>query len=314
MCDCLVALPSASEGGVTRFAKNSDRPVGERQVVEWHPAERVAGPVRATYIDVDLPVDATIGVLGSRPDWMWGFEHGVNEAKVAAGNETIYTTLDPRSFPPALTGMDLVRLALVSSTSAGGAVDTITALLERYGQGGSGHRDRDRPYWSSFLVADPSSAFVVETSGRDFAVERVERTRAISNRTTIPSFDAAHRHPKQPVETLVDPRLDASRALLAGSGPVSADALKAHLRSHVGGPDGWTICMHAGEIEATTASIVADLPGDDRPALARVLLGSPCESMYVPVVVGQPLDEPVTHQPRDDRLEAELERAATARR
>ena len=42
---------------------------------------------------------------------MWGLEHGVNEAGVAAGNATIYTTLDPRGVPDGLTGMDLVRLA-----------------------------------------------------------------------------------------------------------------------------------------------------------------------------------------------------------
>ena len=297
MCDCLVALPDASADGITRFAKNSDRPAGERQVVEWHGPTRAAGPVRTTYIDVDLGRDETLGVLGSRPEWMWGFEHGVNEAKVAIGNETIYTTLDPRGFPPALTGMDLVRLALSTSPSASEAVDAITSFLERYGQGGSGHRDRDRPYWSSFLVADPTSAFVVETSGRDFAVERVESTRAISNRTTIPSFDAAHRHPKQPVETLVDPRLDASCAVLAHI-PVTTEQLEAHLRSHVGGADGWTVCMHVDGVEATTASIVAELPDGDRPAVARMLLGSPCQSDYVPVVVGDPVPEALSRPAR----------------
>ena len=297
MCDCLVALPAVSDGGVTRFAKNSDRPADERQVVEWHPGARVDGPVRTTYIEVELPVHDTLGVLGSRPEWMWGFEHGVNEAKVAVGNETIYTTLDPRPFPPALTGMDLVRLALLTSTSAADAVDAITAFLERFGQGGSGHRDRDRPYWSSFLVADPTTAFVVETSGRDFAVERVETTRAISNRTTIASFDAAHRHPKQPVETLVDPRLDASRAVLART-PVTTQQLQAHLRSHIGGDGGWTVCMHVDGVEATTASIVAELPEGDRPAVAHMLLGSPCRSDYVTVVVGDPVPEALSRSVR----------------
>ncbi|MEJ7584636.1 MAG: hypothetical protein WKF43_11250 [Acidimicrobiales bacterium] len=40
------------------------------------------------------------------------------------------------------------------------------------------------------------------------------RSRAISNRTTIAAFDQSHRHPAQPVERLVDPRLGASRAVL----------------------------------------------------------------------------------------------------
>src|SRR3954471_14619523 len=108
------------------------------------------------------------------------------------------------------------------------------------------------------------SAFVVETSGRTGAVEEVARTRAVSNRTTLPSFDAEHRHPRQPVERLVDPRLRASEAGLPAE-PVTTPSLLAHLRSHAGGEDGWTICMHVGDVEATTASIVAELPVDGPP-------------------------------------------------
>ena len=287
MCDCLVALAPRTGAGVTLFGKNSDRPPDERQRVEWHPPEAGGRKLRATYIEVD--VGPTLGVLGSRPEWMWGMEHGVNEAGVAAGNETIYTTPDPRGFPPALTGMDLVRLGLMSAGTATGVVEAICSLIDRYGQGGSGHRDRDRPYWSSFLVADASAAFVIETSGRDLEVEAVGGVRAISNRTTIPAFDAAHRHPRQPVETLVDPRLDASRRVLA-SAEVTSEAMMRHLRSHIGGADGWTVCMHAGGVEATTASIVADLPPDPRHAVVRMALGSPCRSVYVPLALGQPVE------------------------
>ena len=42
MCDVLCALGPATADGVTRFAKNSDRPPDERQVVEWHPPRREA--------------------------------------------------------------------------------------------------------------------------------------------------------------------------------------------------------------------------------------------------------------------------------
>ena len=197
---------------------------------------------------------------------MWGVEHGVNEAGVAAGNATIYTTLDPRGMPDALTGMDLVRLALERASTAIGAVNVVIELLERHGQGGSGHDGVDRPYWSSFLVADPGSAFVVDTSGRDFAVERVERTRATSNRTTIPFFDRAHRHPRQPVDKLVDPRLNASNDVL-GSEPVSVETLTAHLRAHLGGDDGYTVCMHVPDVEITRASIIAELRVDGPPTV-----------------------------------------------
>jgi secernin len=290
MCDCLVALTRASAVGRTLFAKNSDRPPDEPQRIEWLPPARETGPVRATYVEVEPAAGDTVGALVSRPWWLWGVEHGVNQAGVAIGNETIFTTLDPRGAPPALVGMDLVRLGLQRATTAKAALEVMVQLLERYGQGGSGHVGGDRPYWSSFLVADPAEAWVLETSGTTWAAEWVGETRAISNRTTIAAFDAEHRHPKQPVATLVDPRLRASEAVLARP-PVDVAALKAHLRSHVG-EDGWTVCMHVPDVEATTASLVAELPSGPRP-LAHLLLGSPCMSVYVPLFVGRELGFPV---------------------
>jgi hypothetical protein len=277
VCDILCALGPATADGVTRFAKNSDRPAGERQVVEWLPPRR-EDATRTTYLEIPA-VSETLGVLGSRPEWMWGLEHGVNEAGVAAGNATIYTTLDPRDFPDALTGMDLVRLALERAETATEAVEVIASLIDQHGQGGSGHEGAQRPYWSSFLVADPGRAFVVETSGREVAVEAVQRTRAISNRTTIPSFDAEYRHPRQPVDTLVDPRWRASQSLLADE-PVTTEALEAHLASHVGGEDGWTVCMHVDGVEETTAAMVAELPEGASPRV-WFAQGSPCTTPFL---------------------------------
>jgi hypothetical protein len=316
MCDCLVALRSATALGVTLFAKSSDRPPTEAQDLVWSPPRLDDGPLRVTHITIEPHGSATLGALLSRPRWCWGAEHGVNEAGVAIGNETIYTTLDPRRFPPALIGMDLVRLGLERAGRAQDAVDVITSLIEQHGQGGTGHVGVDRPYWSSFLVADPSDAWVIETSGRSWAAEQVGAdqldVRAISNRTTIPSFDAAHRHPRQPVEELVDPRWRRSQAVLA-RGRVEVAQLKAHLRSHgeplgdaarpagephgvgqgvvgAGAEGGWTVCMHVAGVEATTASIIAELV-PDRPSIAHCLLGSPCRSLWVPIEVGEPIGQ-----------------------
>lgn len=214
---------------------------------------------------------------------MWGAEHGVNEAGVAVGNTTVYTTLDLRGTPDGLTGMDLVRLALERATTAAEAVATITESIERYGQGGSGHdpaiTPAGRPYWNAFLIADPSAAYVIDTSGQEWAVEQVADVRAISNRTSITGFDQAHRHPRQPVERLVNPRWHAGQRVLARR-PVTVGALTAHLRSHDScGDQGWSVCMHAGDVEATTASMIAELraAGDVR---VHVLTGSPCERDY----------------------------------
>ena len=57
--------------------------------------------------------------------------------------------------------------------------------------------------------------------------------------------------------------------------------------------------MHVEGVEATTAALVAELPAGG-PPIAWVLAGSPCRSIFVPVVVGQHLG----HPPRWERLAA----------
>jgi secernin len=129
------------------FAKSSDRPVDEAQVLRWL-GRRLASdrPVRATHVTV--PDAGAAAVLGSQPTWMWGLEHGVNEHGVAIGNEKVWTTDDPRAAPPALLGMDLVRLGLERGASADDALDAMVRLLDAHGQGGSGEDHHDEPYWS----------------------------------------------------------------------------------------------------------------------------------------------------------------------
>lgn len=285
MCDLLCALPVAT-GGSTLFAKNSDRPPEEHQVLEWLAPRQDEGRTRTTHVEVPAHPRHTFGVVGSRPAWGWGLEHGVNELGLAAGNATIYTTLDPRPAPDALTGMDLVRLVLERAPDADRAVSLLAELLTTVGQGGSGQAGARRSYWSSFLLADPQRAYVVETSGNDGAVEPVAEVRAISNCTTIAAFGAELAHPRQPVDTLVRPRLDASERVLAQR-PVTVEALQAHLQSHEGGAGGWTVCMHVDETghrEATTSSMVAELPVAGTP-VAHVLLGAPCRGAFRRVTV-----------------------------
>src|SRR3954452_10418182 len=125
------------------FAKNSDRQPGEAQVVEWH--DRRAGGAELHTQYLAIPDDGAHAFLGSRPTWLWGVEHGVNEHGVAIGNEKLYTTGSPKVRPEAVLGMDLVRLGLEQGTSADHAVEVMTGLIERYGQGGSGERDTFSP-------------------------------------------------------------------------------------------------------------------------------------------------------------------------
>ncbi len=200
MCDTLVALPAVT-GGPTLFGKNSDRPPGEVQTLEFHASELNGGARTCTYVEVRPYSGTTFSVLGSRPNWGWGFEHGVNEAGVAIGNQRITTVHDPRPYPKALTGMDLVRLTLERAPSAAAGVAILTELLERYGQGGSGFdtaSHKPTPYWSSFLLADSSDAWVIDTTARIWIAEQIVGSRAVSNRPAIASFDAAYGHAKAP--------------------------------------------------------------------------------------------------------------------
>ncbi len=123
----------------------------------------------------------TYRVLGSQPFWLWGFEHGVNERGVAIGNEAIWTTAPRQQL--GLLGMDLIRLGLERGGTAREALDVMTALLEKHGQGGSPRHNDPKAacYDSSFILADPGEAWVLETSGRDWAARRIQGVYSISN-------------------------------------------------------------------------------------------------------------------------------------
>jgi secernin len=301
VCDSLVALPAVT-GGPTLFGKNSDRPPEEVQELEFHPTSESVGVRKCTHIMVAPEPDEVFAVLGHRPRWGWGFEHGVNEAGVAIGNHRITTIHDPRPYPDALTGMDLVRLTLERAPSAAAGVAVLTELLEQYRQGGSCFDPAThsrKPYWSSFLIADSADAWVVDTSGATWAAEQIVGSRSVSNRPSIASFDQRYRHPDAPVEALVDPRLAVTRAALRR--PVLErqfvnrhhiqDALTSH--QHSSGHDtdrsiGWSVCMH-GEgtsgSQQTTASMIAELSPNRVPRV-WVSEANPCVRSHREVVFG----------------------------
>ncbi|KAJ8255397.1 hypothetical protein GJAV_G00204420 [Gymnothorax javanicus] len=194
-CDTFVALPPSTVGQRVVFGKNSDRPCDEVQEVVYFPAADHAegDKLECTYIEVEQ-VPHTYAVVLSRPAWLWGAEMGANEHQVCIGNEAVWGKVDANA-EEALLGMDLVRLSLERADSAQKAVDVITELLEKYGQGGNCMEDESVfTYHNSFLISDRTEAWVLETCGKYWAAERVEAGhRNISNQYSITTkIDRGH--------------------------------------------------------------------------------------------------------------------------
>jgi secernin len=185
MCDTFVAVGSATIDGSTIFGKNSDRPYNEVQNLIHIPRRQHSNDkVRCTYIEIPQ-IPETLEVLLCQPYWMWGGEIGANEFGVVIGNEAVHSK-EPDG-PPALLGMDLLRLALERGKTARAALETITTLLEEFGQGGGCSADDSSwSYHNSFIIADAKEAWVLETAGKWWIAERIiNSVRNISNGLSI---------------------------------------------------------------------------------------------------------------------------------
>jgi len=320
-CDTLVALPGATRDGVTLFAKNSDRPPRECQRVVQLPRRRYepGARVRCQYLEL-AQVAETAAIIGTQPHWLWGLEQGVNEHRVAIGNETVFTR-EPLG-TTGLLGMDLVRLGLERARTASEALDVLTMLLETHGQGGSGHFHLDWPYHNAFLIGDPSAAWILETSDRRWAARRVDAVGNVSNGLALGcdwerasadatsfavergwwaaergrvDFAAAYADDAGVPPNLCAERRRRAAVLLAeGRGRLTPAALRSILRDHYDAgpvhrprpfddPRFFSLCMHADPLDNTTAAMVARLPRDpDAVATVWICLGSPCVGAFLP--------------------------------
>lgn len=180
-CDTMVALGNSTKSGNVIFAKNSDRPLKEAQPLvvfsekDYEEREMVA----CTYIEIPQATH-TYRVIGSKPYWIWGFEHGMNECHVVIGNEAVWAK-EPEEEENGLLGMDLVRLALERSDTAYKALHVITDLLEKYGQGGNAAIGKEHRYHNSFLIADETEAWILDTCRRRWVARKVKDVAGISN-------------------------------------------------------------------------------------------------------------------------------------
>ena len=291
-CDTFVAYPPTTASGHVIFGKNSDRPSGELQPLRRYPGTTYPenSTLKCTYISI--PQDSeTFSVLISQIDWMWGCEHGANQHGVVIGNEAVWTRvpeeMDEDGNPKRLLlGMDLVRLGLERGRTSKDALTIITSLLEEHGQGGPcAQDDPSFTYHNSFLIADATEAYILETAGRHWVAQKWNTEgRNISNGLTIRdnfdlssdgireyakaeglwsgigSFDFAEIFGEGGASLAETGRQGRGMELLgdyAGSERFDKAAMVSILRDHKGG-----ICMHGSDFE-TTASMVSELFGNN---------------------------------------------------
>ena len=319
MCDTFVVMPSFTKDGSVIFGKNSDRDCNEPQVILRQPRKTydlsTKPMIDATYIQVPQ-IEETYEVVLSKPDWMWGCEMAFNEFGVVIGNEAVFTKEE--AGPPALTGMDMVRIAAERSKNADEALDCIIALLDIYGQGGNCGYQSPLEYHNGFLIADPKKAWILETAGEFWAAKEVKDYGVISNGLSIESdYDRCH---PQLVENAIkkgycrqgekfnftkayaksdfkiftkyeDRRCLAGEFIRGGKGIFDVSFARNLLRLHSKKQDGKefysgsmaSICMHGGGMisSQTTSSLIARLDGkrNDYYLTASSL---PCITLFKP--------------------------------
>jgi len=322
MCDTMVAAGGQSVDGAVLFGKNSDRERNEAQFLEAIPqkSHRKGSSLKLTHVEIPQ-VPETHAVLLSKPFWIWGAEIGANEHGVVIGNEAVYGKRMP-SPKPGVIGMDYLRLGLERGASAYEALDVITRLLAKHGQSGNCGHLKQRTYHNSFIIADASGAWVLETIGKDWVAEHVDGVRTISNALSIEKdYDKISDGMRAKVgdasvaRTMTNPRRDkisqgkercARSTTLLGNrrGRLDVHSVMAALRDH--GPEdrGWhpdqttmkAICMHAawGNNGGQTTGAMASWLKKGRPAVHWITgSAAPCLSIFKPVFVdlGLPVKE-----------------------
>jgi secernin len=323
-CDMVVAVAPATGMQQSLFAANCHRPRGDAPAVR-----RVAGRTFTAGEAVQTPfvqlpqARQTCAVLAVQAQGAWGYLHGVNDRRVAAGVADWQSCLRQRR--PGLLGPDLVRLVLERSHSAQQAVDVLTDLIARHGQGAFNGSPEEGAADHVFLLADPAEAFVVEAAGAAWAAQEIGQVRAAGDVAVIrqdwsrlctgladraiaegwwqadgTKLDFAGALSERPVGRDSALRRWGRATWLAEqqNGRIDGGFLRRLLADHyeearceadpLDGPAPVTpLCRHAlpGASAATTASVVAQLPVDAAlPAVYWVALGPPCLGVYFPLL------------------------------
>ncbi|HZT79297.1 MAG TPA: hypothetical protein VFA26_03695 [Gemmataceae bacterium] len=308
----MTALGRAVADGRTLFGHNAAGRPGAPFRLERAPGGSHAPDERVRATRIELPqARRTWAVLGGRPAGAWGYCHGVNEHGVAAGCTRLRTRL--RLNAPGLTGPDLARLALERGATARQAMEALTGLIARHGQGASPGRDDPHGHDAAVLLADAREAFLVEASGPAWVCQEVGEVRAAGDVCTVrQDWDAiapglagrAIEYGWWPEDGSkldfagalggeADPGAlrrwgQATRLLEEQSGHIDVPFLRRVLGDHfedsADEPGPQALCGHASASRpsCTVASLVAVL-GAGVP-LAWWAFGPPCAAVYLPLL------------------------------
>jgi secernin len=315
MCDTFVALPSVTRDKNVLFAKSADCEVNEANAIVRIPRKKhVRGEVvRITHLVIPQ-VKETYEIFLTKAFWTYGCEIGVNEYGLAMGEEAVYTT-EMTEEKDGIIGPDLMRLGLERSKNCQEAIEVMTSLLEQYGQGGSAELKGNSHFDSSFLMADTSEAYILETAGRKWAVKKIEEFDSISNLLGISTnwtrcsvstgdkFDWAKQFalPEVP-PTLGSPNRQSItyKGLEAAKGQVAAPTMFEIMRHHGEGYHPATadahrnICIHAGPQEnrwwQADGVMVTDVGAHGVMTWVTGTSGN-CVSIFKPVFLGVDLPD-----------------------
>ena len=186
MCDSFVALLPATAGKSVIMAKSADCLVNEAHALVRLPRQTHLPGEKLLATHIMIPqVEETYDVILSRSFWTWGGEIGLNEYGVAIGNEAIFTNVMQDEKSDGLITMDLLRLGLERGKTARQAVEVMGALVHQFGQGGNCELSGNSHFDSSYMIADPHEAWILETAGREWAARKANPVDSISNALTL---------------------------------------------------------------------------------------------------------------------------------
>lgn len=183
MCDILVATPEVTTSRKMIFAKNSDRDPNEAQIIEHHPKKEPEKITTKLTYEKFPRLGERNEIIISRPWWIWGAEMGANEHGLVIGNTATFTK--EKYSEKGLLGMDMLRLVLERKNTVRDALGFMAAMIENYGQGGSGSYDHKFLYHNSFIIADSKEAWVLESAGENWTADKITGVYSTSNTLTV---------------------------------------------------------------------------------------------------------------------------------